>query len=81
MKLGDMRVGQEGVITIVGGEGALRRRLLDMGLTPHTRVKVNKFAPMGDPMEITLRGYELTLRRADAEQIDVELSADAPGRG
>ena len=81
MKLGEMRVGQEGVITVVGGQGALRRRLLDMGLTPHTRVKVNKFAPMGDPMEITLRGYELTLRRADAEQIDVELSADAPGRG
>ena len=83
MKLGEMRVGQEGVITVVGGQGALRRRLLDMGLTPHTKVRVNKFAPMGDPMEITLRGYELTLRRADAEQIEVELSqgVGAPGRG
>ena len=83
MKLGEMRVGQEGVITVVGGQGALRRRLLDMGLTPHTKVRVNKVAPMGDPIEITLRGYELTLRRADAEQIEVELSqgAGAPGRG
>ena len=67
-----MKAGQEGVITAVGGQGALRRRLLDMGLTPHTRVRVNKFAPMGDPMELTLRGYELTLRIADANGIDVD---------
>ena len=60
------------MITAVGGQGALRRRLLDMGLTPHTRVRVNKFAPMGDPMELTLRGYELTLRIADANGIDVD---------
>ena len=72
MKLGEMKAGQEGVITAVGGQGALRRRLLDMGLTPHTRVRVNKFAPMGDPMELTLRGYELTLRIADANGIDVD---------
>ena len=67
-----MKAGQEGVITAVGGQGALRRRLLDMGLTPHTRVRVNKFAPMGDPMELTLRGYELTPRIADANGIDVD---------
>ena len=67
-----MKAGQEGVITAVGGQGALRRRLLDMGLTPHTRVRVKKFAPMGDPMELTLRGYELTLRIADANGIDVD---------
>lgn len=81
MKLGEMSVGQEGVITVVGGQGALRRRLLDMGLTPHTRVRVNKFAPMGDPIDLTLRGYELTLRVAEANNIEVEpVSDDAHGR-
>ncbi|MGI6184743.1 MAG: FeoA family protein [Candidatus Fimadaptatus sp.] len=78
MKLGEMKIGQEALITAVGGQGALRRRLLDMGLTPHTRVRVNKFAPMGDPMELTLRGYELTLRIADANEIDVDI---VPGKG
>lgn len=79
MKLGEMKAGQEGVITAVGGQGALRRRLLDMGLTPHTRVRVNKFAPMGDPMELTLRGYELTLRIADANGIEVDTEDTAQG--
>ena len=79
MKLGEMKAGQEGVITAVGGQGALRRRLLDMGLTPHTRVRVNKFAPMGDPMELTLRGYELTLRIADANGIEVDTEDAAQG--
>lgn len=55
----------------MGGAGALRRRLLDMGLTPRTRVLVRKVAPMGDPIEIKLRGYELTLRRDDAQKIQV----------
>ena len=72
MKLGEMRVGQEGVITVVGGQGALRRRLLDMGLTPRTNVHVNKVAPMGDPMELNLRGYVLTLRLEDAAKIEVD---------
>ena len=72
MTLDRLKVGGHGKIVAVGGEGALRRRLLDMGLTPHTRVRVNKFAPMGDPMELTLRGYELTLRIADANGIDVD---------
>ena len=74
-----MKAGQEGVITAVGGQGALRRRLLDMGLTPHTRVRVNKFAPMGDPMELTLRGYELSLRIADANGIEVDTEDAAQG--
>ncbi|QQO11394.1 ferrous iron transport protein A [Breznakiella homolactica] len=65
--------GTLGRISRVHGEGALRRRLLDMGLTPGTSVKVVKLAPMGDPMELELRGYSLTLRRADAANIDFDL--------
>nr|WP_122012922.1 FeoA family protein [Maliibacterium massiliense] len=71
MTLDAMKIGQEGTIAVVGGAGALRRRLLDMGLTPRTRVLVRKVAPMGDPIEIKLRGYELTLRRDDAQKIQV----------
>ena len=58
-------------ITSVGGEGALRCRLLDMGLIPNTTVKLQKIAPMGDPMEVQVRGYELTLRMEDAKKISV----------
>ena len=72
MKLNQLAVGKKGVITEVGGEGALRLRLLDMGLIPKTLVTVQKIAPMGDPMEIMIRGYELTLRMEDAEKITVE---------
>ena len=72
MTLDRLKVGASGVIRAVGGQGALRRRLLDMGLTPKTRVMVRKMAPMGDPMEIHLRGYELTLRLEDARQIEIE---------
>ena len=61
--------GHGGVIASIGGEGALRRRLLDMGLTPKTRVEVRKVAPMGDPIELYLRGYVLTLRGEDAAKI------------
>lgn len=64
--------GNGGIIKNVGGEGALRRRLLDMGLTPKTTVNVNKVAPMGDPMELQLRGYLLTIRLEDAAKIEVE---------
>lgn len=61
--LDKLPLGQEAIIAKVGGEGSiLRRRLLDMGLTPRTRVMVRKRAPLGDPLEISLRGYELTLR-------------------
>ena len=72
MTLDQLRVGQIGTITAVGGESPLRCRLLDMGLIPGTAVTVRKVAPMGDPMELRLRGYELTLRKADAANITVE---------
>ena len=72
MTLNELQTGQSGIITAVGGEGALRCRLLDMGLIPHTRVTLQKVAPMGDPIEIQVRGYELTLRVEEARKIEVE---------
>ena len=72
MTLNELKVGQSGTISAVGGDGALRCRLLDMGLTPKTVVSVQKVAPMGDPIELRLRGYELTLRLEDAQKIKVE---------
>lgn len=72
MTLADLQAGQSGIIRTVDGDTALRRRLLDMGLTPKTKVMVRKLAPLGDPMQIYLRGYELTLRKADAANIGVE---------
>lgn len=75
MTLNELDVGSAGIITAVGGEGVLRCRLLDMGLIPQTRVRVNKVAPMGDPMELQLRGYVLTLRKEDARNITVEEDA------
>ncbi len=71
MTLNDLKIGQSGIITAVGGEGALRLRLLDMGLIPKTRVRVQKVAPMGDPIQIQIRGYELTIRREDAQRIEI----------
>ena len=71
MTLDELKIGGSAVITAVGGEGALRLRLLDMGLIPRTRVSKVKIAPMGDPMEITVRGYVLTLRREDAAKIEI----------
>ena len=67
--LDTLPVGHEAVITAVGGEGPLRCRLLDMGLIPKTRVRVEKIAPLGDPMEL---GYALSLRKEDAREIQVE---------
>ena len=64
--------GSSGIITAVGGDGPLRCRLLDMGLIPHTRVTLQKVAPMGDPIEIRVRGYELTLRVEEAQKIEVK---------
>ena len=72
MTLDELPVGRSAVITAVGGEGVLRCRLLDMGLIPQTRVRVSKVAPMGDPMELQLRGYVLTLRKEDARSITIE---------
>lgn len=69
MTLDQLSVGETAEIAAVGGEGALRLRLLDMGLIPRTKVTVQKIAPMGDPMEIRVRGYELTLRLEDARMI------------
>lgn len=71
MTLDDLKIGQSGIIAQVGGEGALRVRLLDMGLIPGTKVQLQKVAPMGDPIQIYLRGYELTIRREDARKIDL----------
>ena len=72
MTLNELNIGESGIITLVGGEGALRRRLLDMGLTPKTKVMVRKVAPMRDPIEIHLRVYELMIRIDDAKKIEVE---------
>ena len=74
MTLDKLPLGQEAVITVVGGEGALRCRLLDMGLIPKTRVRVEKIAPLGDPLELRVRGYSLSLRKEDAGKIEVEVS-------
>ncbi len=74
MRLNDLAPGKSGTILSVDGEGAVRRRLFDMGLTPGALVRVRKMAPLGDPMEITLRGYELTLRKAEAKAVNVEVS-------
>lgn len=71
MTLNELKTGQSAVITSVGGNGALRCRLLDMGLIPKTKVMIRKVAPMGDPIELFLRGYELTIRLEDAEKIAV----------
>jgi len=75
MNLNQLKPGESGIIDAVGGEGALRRRLLDMGLTPGTRVLVRKVAPFGDPLELFLRGYELTLRGDDARIIKMQKAA------
>ena len=72
MTLDMLNAGESGVITAVGGEGVLRCRQLDMGLIPQTRITVSKIAPMGDPMELQLRGYVLTLRREDARSIEIK---------
>ncbi len=72
MTLDRLPIGQKAKITAVNGEGALRRHLLDMGLTPKTQVMIRKMAPMGDPVELQLRGYELTLRLEDAKNIEVQ---------
>lgn len=72
MTLNELKIGEKSKIIAVHGEGTLRDRLLDMGLTPHTEIMVQKVAPMGDPIELTLRGYELTLRIDSAKNIVVE---------
>ena len=70
MTLNELKIGQSCKITKVNGEGALRKRLLDMGLTPKTKVTLHKTAPMGDPIELLLRGYNLTIRKEEAARIE-----------
>lgn len=76
MTLNECPIGEKFRVTAVNGQGALRRRLLDMGITPKTVVMIRKTAPMGDPIEIHLRGYELTIRVDDAKKIEVEKEED-----
>ncbi|MCQ4937063.1 ferrous iron transport protein A [Anaerotignum propionicum] len=71
MTLDELPIGKEAVILRVGGEGVLRYRLLDMGLIPKTKIMITKVAPMGDPIELRLRGYTLTIRLEDARNIQV----------
>ncbi len=66
-------IGERGIIKTVGGEGKIRRRLFDMGVTPGAEIIMRKRAPLGDPIEITIRGYELTLRKAEAAYITMEV--------
>ena len=70
--LKDVKIGESAVIEKLHGEGALKRRIMDMGLTRGTQVYVRKVAPLGDPMELTVRGYELSVRKADAELIEIK---------
>ena len=70
--LKDVKVGQTVTVKRLHGEGPVKRRIMDMGITKGTEVYVRKVAPLGDPMELNLRGYELSVRKADAEMIEVE---------
>jgi len=69
--LKDARIGESVVVAKLHGEGAIKRRIMDMGITKGTSVYIRKVAPLGDPMEVTVRGYELSLRRSDAEMIEI----------
>ena len=71
--LSDFTVGERGTIVKVSGEGRIRRRLFDMGITPQADVVMRKKAPLGDPIEVTVSGYELTLRKAEAACVEVEV--------
>ena len=70
--LRDVKIGKTAVVVKLHGEGAVRRRIMDMGITKRTSVYVRKVAPLGDPIEVTVRNYELSIRKADAEMIEVE---------
>lgn len=70
--LRDVKIGETAIVVKLHGEGAVKRRIMDMGITKHTPIYVRKVAPLGDPIEITVRNYELSIRKADAEMIEVE---------
>lgn len=72
MTLKDAKIGQTVTVKKLGGEGAVKRRIMDMGITKGAEVYIRKVAPLGDPIEITVRGYELSLRKADAEMIEIQ---------
>ena len=75
-RLDEFKIGETGLIKKVEGEGRLRRRLFDMGVTPGATVYLRKKAPLGDPLEVTLRGYEITLRKSEAELVLLEVEED-----
>lgn len=72
MTLRDLKPGQSGTVVSIGEKGPARRRIMDMGVTPGAAVKVIKIAPLGDPIEVNIRGYELSLRKSEAQQIQVK---------
>lgn len=72
-KLSEFAIGEKGIIKQVAGDGKIRRRLFDMGVTPGAEIFMRKRAPLGDPMEVTIRGYELTLRRNEADAVTMEV--------
>ena len=73
LTLKEIKVGKSARVTKLNGEGALKRRIMDMGITKGVEITVRKVAPLGDPMELTVRGYELSIRKADAALIEVEV--------
>ncbi len=79
MTLDELKIGQSAIITKVGGDGALRQHFLDMGVIPGTELTLVKFAPMGDPMQLLIHGYELTLRKDDAAKIDIDICPTCKG--
>ncbi len=72
MTLNDLKPGEEGIVASIGEKGPIRRRIMDMGVTPGASIKVVKVAPLGDPIEVTIRGYELSLRKDEAKQIQMK---------
>lgn len=73
LTLRDLKPGQEGTVVSIGERGPMRRRIMDMGVTPGTSIKVIKVAPLGDPIEVNIRGYELSLRKTEAENIQIAM--------
>lgn len=72
VSLKDLKPNESGIIKSIGGSGPIRRRLMDMGITPGAKIIMKKVAPLGDPIEVNLRGYELSIRKAEADQVTVE---------
>ena len=70
--LSELEIGERGTVVAVNGEGAIRRRLFDMGITPGAEIYLRKKAPLGDPIEIAIRGYELTLRKSEASHVEIK---------